>query len=47
MFSGLTNQVNSWMNKKQEDDILKTDTDVSKEEEIVKNAEGLEKKESR
>lgn len=46
MFSGLTNQVSNWMNKKQEDDAAKPSGDTSpKDEDISKNVD--EKKEVR
>ncbi len=47
MFSGLTNQVSSWMGKKQEEEASKAEGDTIKDEETVKNTDTAEKKESR
>lgn len=44
MFSGLTSQVNSWMGKKQEGEVLKGEGDAVKNEEFT---EAGDKKESR
>lgn len=44
MFSGLTNQVNSWIGKKPEGDVLKAEGDALKSEE---SADASEKREFR
>lgn len=44
MFSGLTNQVNSWIGKKQEGEVLKGEGETAKNEDP---AEAGDKKESR